>query len=193
VDLVRWHPNCHYVATASSDRTVRLWDVATGECVRLMGGLRNSSPTSLAMSPDGRQVACGTDEGPIHVWDLGSARRVATLSGHVGPVWGLAYSHGSGAVLASGGADETVRLWSNAEASSLTSSEASGSVVVAAEGSAGAAAAGPAASAPYGLMNSYRTKSSPAVSVQFTARHLLLSSGAFSLRSTGLRQLAAQR
>ena len=56
VDLVRWHPNCHYVATASSDRSVRLWDVASGACVRAMGGLRNSAPTSLAMSPDGKQV-----------------------------------------------------------------------------------------------------------------------------------------
>ncbi len=47
-------------------------------------------------------MACGTDEGSIHIWDLGSARRVATLQGHVGPVWSLAYSCGSGAVLASG-------------------------------------------------------------------------------------------
>lgn len=56
VSVVRWHPNCHYVATASSDRSVRLWDVAGGECVRVLGGLRNGSPTSLAMSPDGKQV-----------------------------------------------------------------------------------------------------------------------------------------
>ena len=30
VDCVAWHPNCNYVATGSSDRTVRLWDVQTG-------------------------------------------------------------------------------------------------------------------------------------------------------------------
>jgi transcription initiation factor TFIID subunit 5 len=55
VDVVRWHPNCHYVATASSDRSVRLWDVGTGACVRFLLGLRGA-PTSMELSPDGRQV-----------------------------------------------------------------------------------------------------------------------------------------
>lgn len=31
VDVVSWHPNSQYVATGSSDRTVRLWDVSNGE------------------------------------------------------------------------------------------------------------------------------------------------------------------
>jgi WD40 repeat protein len=35
VDVVSWHPNSHYVATGSSDRTVRLWDVASGESAHL--------------------------------------------------------------------------------------------------------------------------------------------------------------
>jgi hypothetical protein len=39
-------------------------------------------------------------------------RRVALLEGHDGPVWSLSYSQGTGALLASGGADLTLRLWS---------------------------------------------------------------------------------
>lgn len=38
LQVVQFHPNSNYIATGSSDRTVRLWDVLTGNYVRLMTG-----------------------------------------------------------------------------------------------------------------------------------------------------------
>ena len=101
------------------------------------------------------------------MWDLGSARKISTLQGHRGPVWSLSFSAGPGALLASGGADETVRLWANTEA-------------CAAAMNPGPEAAA-AASIPYRALEAYKTKASPAISVCFTARNLLLAAGAFSL------------
>lgn len=34
VDVVRWHPNCQYIATGSTDRSVILWDVRSGDRAR---------------------------------------------------------------------------------------------------------------------------------------------------------------
>ncbi|KAB2620248.1 transcription initiation factor TFIID subunit 5 [Pyrus ussuriensis x Pyrus communis] len=89
VDCVQWHVNCNYIATGSSDKTVRLRDVQTGECVRIFIGYRN---------------------GAIMMWDLSSGRCVTLLTGHTSCVWTLDFS-GDGSLLASGSADCTVKLW----------------------------------------------------------------------------------
>ena len=38
VDVVKFHPNTNYIATGSTDKSCRLWDVTTGECVRVFEG-----------------------------------------------------------------------------------------------------------------------------------------------------------
>lgn len=46
---------------------------------------------SLAMSPDGRYMASGDEDGTIMMWDLASGRCVTPLMGHTSCVWTLAY------------------------------------------------------------------------------------------------------
>ncbi|RZR72602.1 hypothetical protein BHM03_00014983 [Ensete ventricosum] len=90
LQCVQWHANCNYVATGSSDKTVRLWDVQSGECVRIFIGHR-STVLSLAMSPDGRFMASGDEDGTIMMWDLSSGRCISPLMGHSSCVWTLAF------------------------------------------------------------------------------------------------------
>lgn len=172
VEVVRWHPVCQYLATGSSDRSVRLWDLASGQCVRIFIGHR-APITALDFTPDGKVLAVGSEDGVVTVWDVAGARRLGAAQQHAGPVWALAASRGEGALLASGGADNTVRFWNLQEA-------------VAAGGDAAGKAAAPAAEARPpagvpGLLKTFQTKATPVFALHFTQRNLLLGTGALTL------------
>lgn len=89
---MQWHPNCNYIATGSSDKTVRMWDVSSGECVRIFIGHR-SMILSLAISPEGRYMASGDEDGTIMLWDLATGRCLTPLMGHTSCVWTLAFRY----------------------------------------------------------------------------------------------------
>ena len=155
VDCVAWHPNSNYVATGSSDRTVRLWDVSTGRCTRLFAG-HTSGVTALAFSPDGQSISTADDSGVIHSWDLDSSRCFKTMLGHDNAVYALDYSGGGGEILASAGADDTVRIWDHKDG---LESVVTGIVPKIAP------------------TKTFRTKNCPVVNVEFTRRNLLLAYG----------------
>jgi transcription initiation factor TFIID subunit 5 len=158
VDCIAWHPNSNYVATGSSDRTVRLWDVSTGRCARLFAG-HTSGVTALAFSPDGQSLSTADDSGIIHSWDLDSSRLFKTMLGHEDAVYSLDYSGGSGEILASGSADDTVRIWDHKDGLDKVVTGIVPKI------------------AP---TKTFRTKSCPVVKVEFTRRNLLLAFGARS-------------
>jgi len=155
VDCVAWHPNSNYVATGSSDRTVRLWDVSTGRCTRLFAG-HTSGVTALAFSPDGQSISTADDSGVIHSWDLDSSRCFKTMLGHDNAVYALDYSGGGGEILASAGADDTVRIWDHKDG---LESVVTGIIPKIAP------------------TKTFRTKNCPVVNAQFTRRNLLLAFG----------------
>ncbi|KAM0967936.1 hypothetical protein ACFX2I_016316 [Malus domestica] len=162
VDCVQWHVNCNYIATGSSDKTVRLWDVQTGECVRIFIGHR-SMVLSLAMSPDGRYTASGDEDGAIMMWDLSSGRCVTPLTGHTSRVWTLDFS-GEGSLLASGSANCTVKLWDVTASTKLPRTEENKSGNTSGMRS----------------LKTLLTKSTPVYSLRFSRRNLLFASGVLS-------------
>ncbi len=72
--------------------------------------LHRGSPRSIAISPDGRELACGNINGLITIRDAATGEVLRRLEGHTAWVADLAY-HPSGRQLASASADGTARLW----------------------------------------------------------------------------------
>ena len=56
------------------------------------------------------QMAAGSGDGTIQLWDMATHRPIATLTGPAGPVTSVAFSP-DGKTLATGSAGHTVRLW----------------------------------------------------------------------------------
>ena len=75
---VAWHPGGNRLASASSDHSVRVWDLITG---KLMLSLidPSSEMKTLAWSPDGKTLAAGGD-GTIIVYDAVPGFKAAGIS-----------------------------------------------------------------------------------------------------------------
>jgi len=65
-------PDGRTLASASADRTIRLWDLKTQKPIRTLRGQYGELWT-LDVSPDGRWLASGSKEGSVNLWDLTSA------------------------------------------------------------------------------------------------------------------------
>jgi WD40 repeat protein len=109
VFVVAFSRDGRLLASAGLDRTVRLWDVTTGNCQAVLRG-HTDEIFGLAFHPDGKRLASGGRDRAVWIWDLATGQEVARLPGHTDYIYSLAFSP-DGKSLASCSGDGTVRLW----------------------------------------------------------------------------------
>lgn len=125
-------PDGRTIAFTNTDRTISLWEVASGKERARLGQkqLEKSSPAQpeiartsmlgdlllngelmcIAFSLDGNLLAAGDSAGRVRLFDLTTDKELAPLEGHLGPVVSLAFA-ANGKRLASGGTDTTALVW----------------------------------------------------------------------------------
>ena len=109
VGSVAYSPDGRTALSGSWDKTLKLWDVATGRELRTFTG-HGYGVRSVAYSPDGRTALSGSDDKTLKLWDVATGRELRTFTGHSGRVWSVAYSP-DGRTALSGGHDKTLKLW----------------------------------------------------------------------------------
>lgn len=103
--------NGRHIASGSGDRTVRVWDIESGQNVLTLS--IEDGVTTVAISPDGKLVAAGSLDKSVRVWDAHTGYLIERLEGpdgHRDSVYSVAFSP-NGRELVSGSLDKTIKMW----------------------------------------------------------------------------------
>jgi WD40 repeat protein len=120
VEGVAFTPDGRQALSCGRDRTVRVWDLASGRPVRRFSG-HSESVNALAVSPDGRQALSAgggivkdgkfiATDFAIRLWDVATEKEIHAFTGHTGWMRAVAFSP-DGRYAISGSTDTTLRLW----------------------------------------------------------------------------------
>lgn len=134
VSCVRFLPGDRHLVSASRDRTLRVWETATGFCTRTLHG-HDDWVRTVDVSEDGRSLVSGSNDHTLRLWDAQTGEARHELRGHEHVVECVAFAPTSayanirtlggirmprddpsaslpGQYIASGSRDKTIRVWS---------------------------------------------------------------------------------
>ncbi|MGK7883924.1 MAG: TIR domain-containing protein, partial [Crocosphaera sp.] len=107
INGVAFSPNGKFIASASEDKTVKLWKL-DGTLIRTLRG-HLDEVEAVVFSPDGQIIASGSRDHTLKLWRL-DGTLLTNFYGHHGRIYNLAFSP-DGRMIASASRDATIKLW----------------------------------------------------------------------------------
>lgn len=109
VNFIAITPNGKQAISASTDGTLKIWDLVSRKCLRTLRG-HTHIVSSVSLMRNGKQAISASYDGTLKIWDLESGKCLRTLKGQAGEIYSVsATSDGIRAISSS--RDCTVKVW----------------------------------------------------------------------------------
>ena len=107
VNSIAFHPNDHILASASQDKTIRIWDTKNNEQLKVISR-HKAAVNCVVFSASGEFLASASDDRTIRIWDTADWKELYVLKEHSQPIVSLMFRGNS---LISTAVDNTILLW----------------------------------------------------------------------------------
>lgn len=109
INHVQFSPDGRLIASASFDKSVKIWDGRTGKYLTVLRG-HVQAVYMVAWSADSRLLVSGSADSTLKLWNLKDRKLQEDLPGHADQVFAVDWAP-DGSRVASGGKDKILRLW----------------------------------------------------------------------------------
>jgi COMPASS component SWD3 len=113
ISTISWSPDSKVLASGSDDKSIRLWDTATGLAFPTPFIGHHNYIYSIAFSPKGNMLVSGSYDEAVYLWDVRAARVMRSLPAHSDPVSAVDFVR-DGTLIVSCSHDGLIRVWDTA-------------------------------------------------------------------------------